>query len=89
MALPLLIPGNPVDWVITYVIPLFFGAFVVRVVVFVDYQNVYHRARGSFFEGGDPATIPTTSNLPEHASGNNGIPSATMSRVSETVTGDS
>ena len=25
-----------------------------RVVVFIDYQNVYHRARASFFEGADP-----------------------------------
>ncbi|MXW41944.1 MAG: hypothetical protein F4138_01625 [Acidimicrobiia bacterium] len=25
-----------------------------RIVVFIDYQNVYHRARASFFEGADP-----------------------------------
>ena len=33
---------------------LFFGAFAVRVVVFIDYQNLYHRARDSFFERDGP-----------------------------------
>ena len=28
-----------------------------RVVVFIDYQNLYHRARDSFFEGDNPPPL--------------------------------